>query len=73
MKLTNCSLFMSLPLLRIGYARRKHRENCRKIVSLVVSLRIDKYNEKKITLEPALKETSEYYRSLKYESFRAVC
>lgn len=59
--------------LTLGYARRKHREICRKIVSLVVSLRIDKYNEKKITLESALKETSELYRSLKYESFRAVC
>lgn len=62
-----------MSLNSIGYARRKHREICRKIVSLVVSLRIDKYNEKKITWDSSFKETSEFYRSLKYESFRAVC
>jgi hypothetical protein len=60
-------------LEKIGYARRKHREPCRKIVSLVVSLRVDRYRDHKINWDPLFNDSlSEPYRSLKYESFRAV-
>lgn len=57
----------------LGYARRKHREPCRKIVSLLVSIRVDRYHDRKIVWSPQLNDTSsEQYRTLKYESFRAI-
>ncbi|XP_070503689.1 uncharacterized protein pwn isoform X1 [Chironomus tepperi] len=56
-----------------GYARRKHRDICRKIVSVVVSMRVDRYHDRKIVWDSSLNDSaSEPFRSLKYESLRAV-
>lgn len=60
-------------LFRVGYARRKHREPCRRVVSLLMSLRVDKYYERRIVWDKLLADTnSEAYAQLSYESVRAV-
>lgn len=56
-----------------GYARRKHRDPCRRVVSIVVSLRVDKIYDRKVAWDRQLSEyTSEPYQQLSYESIRAV-
>ena len=57
----------------LGYARRKHREPCRRIVSVVVSLRVDKIYDRRVTWDRQLAEyTSEAHQQLSYEALRAV-
>lgn len=57
----------------VGYARRKHREPCRRVVSLLMSLRVDKYYERRIVWDKLLADAnSEAYAQLSYESVRAV-
>lgn len=56
-----------------GYARRKHREPCRRVVSVVVSLRVDKIYDRRVAWDRKLSEyTSEPYQQLSYEAIRAV-
>lgn len=70
--LTTQTVSFSLSLL-LGYARRKHRETCRKVVSIVVSIRVDKIYEKKVVWDRQLaNHNSEPYQQLSYESLKAV-
>ncbi|ETN61413.1 hypothetical protein AND_006928 [Anopheles darlingi] len=58
---------------RPGYARRKHREPCRRIVSLMLSMRVDKIYERRIHWDPALADRgSEKHQQLSYEAIRAM-
>uniref|UniRef100_A0A182QG21 EGF-like domain-containing protein n=1 Tax=Anopheles farauti TaxID=69004 RepID=A0A182QG21_9DIPT len=58
---------------RPGYARRKHREPCRRIVSLMLSMRVDKIYERRIHWAPELADRgSEKYQQLSYEAIRAM-
>lgn len=58
---------------RPGYARRNDRDPCRRIVSLLMSLRVDKVFERKLTWDTKLAQaTSEPYLQLSYEAQRAV-
>lgn len=56
-----------------GFARRKHREPCRKVVSLLMSMRVDRFYERRIVWDKLLSDTSsEPYGHLAYEALRAV-
>uniref|UniRef100_A0A182P3L5 EGF-like domain-containing protein n=1 Tax=Anopheles epiroticus TaxID=199890 RepID=A0A182P3L5_9DIPT len=58
---------------RPGYARRKHREPCRRIVSLMLSMRVDKIYERRIHWDASLADRSgEKYQQLSYEAIRAM-
>lgn len=58
---------------RPGFSRRKHREPCRKIVSLILSLRVDKIYDRRVIWDQQLTDiTSEPYGQLSYESIRAI-
>lgn len=60
-------------LLLPGYARRKHREPCRRVVSLLMSLRVDKIYERRIVWDKLLADrNSEAYGQLSFEAVRAV-
>lgn len=62
-----------IPLNFSGFARRKHREPCRKVVSLLMSLRVDKFYERRIVWDKLLADSnSEPYGHLSYEAIRAV-
>ena len=71
-------MFLCLPSLAntfqsIGYARRKHRDPCRRVVSLVMSLRVDKIYDRRVAWDHQLSEfNSEPYLQLSYEATRAV-
>lgn len=56
-----------------GYARRNDRDPCRRIVSLLMSLRVDKIFERKLSWDTKLAQAgSEPYLQLSYEAQRAV-
>lgn len=58
---------------RPGHARRKHREPCRKIVSVLLSLRVDRLYERRIVWASELADkSSTSYQQLAYEAERAV-
>lgn len=58
---------------RPGYARRNDRDPCRRIVSLSMSLRVDKLNDRRVGWDQRLAQsTSEPYVQLSYEAVRAV-
>ncbi|XP_058461129.1 uncharacterized protein LOC131436427 isoform X2 [Malaya genurostris] len=58
---------------RPGYARRKHREPCRRIVSLMLSMRVDKIYERRIQWDNLLaSRDSERFQQLSYEAVRAM-
>lgn len=58
---------------RPGYARRKHRDPCRKVVSVLVSLRVDKLYERRIIWANELSDKrSDSFQQLSYETERAV-
>ncbi|XP_062553131.1 uncharacterized protein LOC134218226 isoform X3 [Armigeres subalbatus] len=58
---------------RPGYARRKHREPCRRIVSLMLSMRVDKIYERRIVWDNVLaNRDSEKFQQLSYEAVRAM-
>ncbi|XP_065092956.1 uncharacterized protein pwn isoform X2 [Ochlerotatus camptorhynchus] len=58
---------------RPGYARRKHREPCRRIVSLMLSMRVDKIYERRIQWDNVLtNRDSEKFQQLSYEAVRAM-
>ncbi|XP_032675585.1 uncharacterized protein LOC116846171 [Odontomachus brunneus] len=56
-----------------GYARLQHSLPCKKIVSIVVSIRVDKFYDKKIVWDRGLSDKdSESYQTLAYEANRAI-
>ncbi|KAJ8962470.1 hypothetical protein NQ314_005707 [Rhamnusium bicolor] len=58
---------------RPGTARRKHRDPCRKIVSVLLSLRVDRLYDKRVVWVGDLGDkNSESYRQLAYEAERAL-
>ncbi|XP_044264897.1 uncharacterized protein LOC123011509 isoform X1 [Tribolium madens] len=58
---------------RPGHARRKHREPCRKIVSVLLSLRVDRLYERRIVWANELADkSSTSYQQLAYEAERAL-
>lgn len=64
---------MSACHCRPGHARRKHRDPCRKIVSVLVSLRVDRIYERRVVwVKDFGDKNSESYQQLSYETERAV-
>ena len=58
---------------RPGFARTKHREVCQPSVSIVVAVRVDRVNDRRILWVGDLKkEQSELYQSIAYELGVAV-
>lgn len=56
-----------------GYSRRKYRDPCRRVVSLLLSMRIDKYYDKPIVWDKVFTDVnSEQFEHLSYETIRAV-
>ncbi|XP_036142162.1 uncharacterized protein LOC105829558 [Monomorium pharaonis] len=56
-----------------GYARLQHSLPCKKIVSIVVSIRVDKFYDKKVVWDRGLADKdSESYQTLAYEASRAI-
>lgn len=58
---------------RPGHARRKHRDPCRKVVSVLVSLRVDRLYDRKVKwVGDFVDKTSDNYQQLSFETERAV-
>lgn len=58
---------------RPGTARRKHRDPCRKIVSILLSLRVDKlYDRRVIWADDLGDKSSDSFQQLSFEAERAV-
>ncbi|KAI5708239.1 hypothetical protein M8J77_018771 [Diaphorina citri] len=58
---------------RPGYSRRKHREPCHRIVSIGMSLRVDKLFDQRLTWSDKYKDPeSEEYQYLEFEAIRAM-
>lgn len=58
---------------RPGYNRRKHRDPCRRVVSMVTSLRVDRLYDRKVRWQDTLKDPdSEEYQQLSYEAGQAI-
>ncbi|XP_072390317.1 uncharacterized protein pwn [Diabrotica undecimpunctata] len=58
---------------RPGTARRKHRDPCRKIVSILVSLRVDRLYDRKVVWASELGDrSSDSYQQLSFEAERAL-
>ncbi|XP_012227883.1 mucin-17 [Linepithema humile] len=56
-----------------GYARLQHSLPCKRIVSIVVSIRVDKFYDKKVVWDRELADRdSDSYQALAYEANRAV-
>ncbi|XP_050058949.1 uncharacterized protein LOC114126396 [Aphis gossypii] len=66
-------LGVSSCLCRPGYSRRKHRDPCHRIVSIVFSLRVDRLYDNKITWTEKYKDSeSQEYQQLEHEAVRAI-
>ncbi|XP_068621790.1 uncharacterized protein pwn [Battus philenor] len=58
---------------RPGYARRIHRDPCRRVVSLILNLRVDRLYDRKVAWDNKLADKeSEPYQQLSYEAIRAI-
>ncbi|XP_069686033.1 uncharacterized protein pwn isoform X2 [Periplaneta americana] len=58
---------------RPGYSRRKHREPCRRVVSILMSLRVDRLYDRRVVWDGKLQDPeSEEYKTLEWESSRAI-
>ncbi|XP_073964700.1 calcium-binding EGF-like domain-containing protein pawn [Choristoneura fumiferana] len=58
---------------RPGYARRVHRDPCRRVVALILNLRVDRLYKRKIAWDAKLADKeSEPYQQLSYEAIRAI-
>ncbi|CAG0921445.1 unnamed protein product [Notodromas monacha] len=58
---------------RPGYARKKHREPCKTVSSLLISLKVDRMESRKLSWNFALNDPdSEEYQRLEYESEHAL-
>lgn len=56
-----------------GYSRHSHRQPCKRVVSVVASIQIDKIYEHKLTWNEKLRDSdSQEYLQLEYESARAL-
>nr|XP_050844801.1 uncharacterized protein LOC127061661 [Vespula vulgaris] len=56
-----------------GYARLQHSLPCKKIVSIVVSIRIDRFYDRKVVWDRGLADKdSESYQTLAFEANRAI-
>ncbi|CAK9827239.1 63 kDa sperm flagellar membrane protein [Anthophora retusa] len=56
-----------------GYARLQHSLPCKKIISIVVSIRVDKIYERKVVWDRGFTDKdSEPYQTLSYEANRAI-
>ncbi|KAK2580385.1 hypothetical protein KPH14_006140 [Odynerus spinipes] len=56
-----------------GFARLTHSLPCKKIVSIVVSIRIDRFHDTKVSWNPGLADKdSETYQALAFEANRAI-
>ncbi|XP_060849142.1 protein piccolo [Rhopalosiphum padi] len=66
-------LGVSSCLCRPGYSRRKHRDPCHRIVSIVFSLRVDRLYDNKITWTEKYKDSeTQEYQQLEHEAVRAI-
>ncbi|CAK1549056.1 unnamed protein product [Leptosia nina] len=58
---------------RPGYARRIHRDPCRRVVSLLLNLRVDRLYDRKVAWDIKLSDKeSEPYQQLSFEAIRAI-
>jgi len=58
---------------RPGYSRRKHREPCIRVVSMVMSLRVDRLYDQRLSWSERLRDTeSSDYLQLEYEAINAM-
>ncbi|CAG4965757.1 unnamed protein product [Colias eurytheme] len=58
---------------RPGYARRTHRDPCRRVVSLLLNLRVDRLYDRKVAWDVKLMDKdSDPYHQLSYEAVRAI-
>ncbi|XP_037295958.1 uncharacterized protein LOC115444518 isoform X2 [Manduca sexta] len=58
---------------RPGYARRVHRDPCRRVVALILNLRVDRLYDRKVTWDAKLADKdSEPYQQLSFEAVRAI-
>ncbi|XP_039747921.1 uncharacterized protein LOC120625072 [Pararge aegeria] len=58
---------------RPGYARRVHRDPCRRVVSLIMNLRVDKIYDRKVVWDAKLADKeSDPYQQMSYEAVRAI-
>ncbi|KAF6204248.1 hypothetical protein GE061_002588 [Apolygus lucorum] len=56
-----------------GYSRHSHRQPCKRVVSVIASVQIDKIYEHKLTWNDKLRDVdSQEYLQLEYESARAM-
>ena len=56
-----------------GYARLLHSLPCKRVISIVVSIRVDRIYDWKVVWDPALSDKdSDSYQTLAYEANRAV-
>ncbi|CAB3236336.1 unnamed protein product [Arctia plantaginis] len=58
---------------RPGYARRIHRDPCRRVVSLLLNMRVDRFHDRKVAWDAKLADKdTDPYQQLSYEAVRAV-
>ncbi|XP_060808691.1 uncharacterized protein LOC106138575 [Amyelois transitella] len=58
---------------RPGFSRRLHRDPCRRVVALLLSLRVDRLYDRKVVWDPKLSDKeSDPYQQLSYEAIRAI-
>ncbi|XP_052757050.1 uncharacterized protein LOC113517977 [Galleria mellonella] len=58
---------------RPGYARRVHRDPCRRVVALLLNLRVDRLYDRKVSWDAKLADKeSDSYQQLSYEAIRAI-
>ncbi|KAL4712238.1 hypothetical protein ACJJTC_011099 [Scirpophaga incertulas] len=58
---------------RPGYAKRSQRDPCRRVVSLLMSLRVDRFYERKVAWDSKLADKeSDPYQQLSMEAVRAI-
>ncbi|XP_059058878.1 uncharacterized protein LOC131852243 [Achroia grisella] len=58
---------------RPGYARRIHRDPCRRVVALLLNLRVDRLYDRKVAWDAKLADKeSDPYQQLSYEAIRAI-
>lgn len=60
-------------ICRPGFARRRHREPCKAIYSLILSIKLDKLGDKKLNYDPDyFNPSSETYQTIEWETIHAV-
>ncbi|XP_072937735.1 uncharacterized protein pwn [Epargyreus clarus] len=58
---------------RPGYARRSHRDPCRRVISLLLNLRVDRIYDRKVAWDGKLADKeSDPYQQMSYEAVRAI-